>query len=118
MVQTWKQKNKLQHFMDLQRNNNKKQTKEKTMKNEYTKNLTIKNTETNTKWMLYYMGKATDAIRKGESPVRWLCAAVEYGADLKTNYAQAENLEIWENLDFVEIYKKALEQAKQEIEND
>ena len=88
------------------------------MKNEYTKKLNITNTETNTKWMLYYMGKATDAIRKGESPVRWLCAAVEYGADLKTNYTQAENLEIWESLDFVEIYKKALEQAKQEIEND
>ena len=82
------------------------------------KKLNIVNIETNTKWMLYYMGKAADAIRKGESPVRWLCAAVEYGADLKTNYAQAENLEIWENLDFVEIYKKALEQAKQEIEND
>ena len=88
------------------------------MKNEFTKKVNIINIETNTKWMLYYMGKATDAIRKGESPVRWLCAAVEYGADLKTNYTQAENLEIWENLDFVEIYEKALEQAKQEIEND
>ena len=85
---------------------------------EYTKNLTIKNIERSTKNVLYYMSQAAKSLQQGESPVRWLAAAIEYGADLKVDYAKADNLEIYDTLDFTSIYKRALEQARAEVEND
>lgn len=86
--------------------------------NKYVKNLNIKDIERNTKNVLYYMAQAAKAMQKGESPVRWLCSAAEYGADLKVDYAKADHLEIYDTLNFSEIYDKALERARAEAEND
>lgn len=86
--------------------------------NEYTKNLIIKNIERNTENVLYYMAQAAKAVQAGESPVRWLARAAEYGADLKVDYAKADDLEIYDTLDFKQIYADALEKARAEVEKD
>lgn len=88
------------------------------MGNEYAKKYTKKEIEYNTKMILYYMGKLAERLKQGETPVLWAGDIIKYAANLQTYYSRADDLEIWENLDFVEIYEKALEQAKQEIEND
>lgn len=85
---------------------------------EFTKNLTLKNIERNTKNVLYYLAQAAKCMQQGESPVRWLAGAIEYGADLKENYAKADDLEIHDTIDFKKIYTSALEQTREEIEND
>ena len=86
--------------------------------NDFTKNLTIKNIERNTKQVLYYMAQAAKAMQAGESPVRWLAGAIEYGADLKVDYAKADSLDICDTLDFKQVYADALERARTEMEND
>ena len=88
------------------------------MENEYTTKYTKKEIEYNTKMILYYMARLTERLKQGETPVLWVGDIVKYAANLQTYYSRADDLEIWENLDFVEIYEKALEQAKQEFEND
>lgn len=86
--------------------------------NEYTKNLTIKNIERHTESVLYYMAQAAKAIQQGESPVSWLCNATQDAADLKVCYTRADDLDIYDVLDFKSIYKKALGKARAEVEND
>ena len=86
--------------------------------NDFTKNLTIKNIERNTKQVLYYMAQAAKAMQAGESPVRWLACAIEYGADLKVDYAKADNLDVSDTMDFKQVYAEALERARAEMEND
>lgn len=86
--------------------------------NDFTKNLTIKNIERNTKQVLYYMAQAAKAMQEGESPVRWLACAIEYGADLKVDYAKADSLDISDTMDFKQVYADALERARAEMEND
>lgn len=88
------------------------------MENEYAKKYTTERIERTTRWLLYYMGKTAERLQQGETPVLYLGEIVKHAANLQTYYSRADDLEIWENLDFVEIYKKALEQAKQEIKND
>lgn len=88
------------------------------MENEFAKKNTAERIKQATKWLLYYMGKTSERLQQGETPVLYLGEIVKHAANLQTYYSRADDLEIWESLDFVEIYKKALEQAKQEIEKD
>ena len=88
------------------------------MTNEYAKNITTEKIESATKWLLYYMGKTTERLQQGETPVLYQGEIVKHAANLQTYYSRADDLDIWEKLDFAEIYEKALKQAKQEIKND
>lgn len=85
---------------------------------EYQRKSTVDNINRNTKNVLYYMARAAKAMQQGEDPVIWLAQAVNYGADLKVNYAKASDLDIDAIIDFETIYKKALKQARAEVEND
>lgn len=88
------------------------------MENESRKKYTKEHIERNTKWLLYYMGKLAERLKQGETPVLYLGEIVKYASNLQTYYLRADDLDIWEKLDFPEIYEKALEQAKEESEND
>lgn len=86
------------------------------MKNEYAKKNTPERIERATKWLLYYMGKTTERLQQGETPVLYLGEIVKHAANLQTYYSRADDLEIWESLDFVKIYEKALKQIKKDIQ--
>lgn len=86
------------------------------MENEYAKKYTKKEIEYNTKMILYYMGKLAERLKQGETPVLWVGDVMKYAANLQTFYSRAEDLEIWESLNFPEIYESALADAKKEIE--
>lgn len=88
------------------------------MQNEYAKIYTKKEIENNTKMLLCYMARLAERLKKGETPMLWAGDVIKYCANLQTYYSRADDLDIWEELDFGEIYKNALEQAKQELEND
>ena len=85
---------------------------------EYIKNLTIKDIERNTENVLWYLERATNSIKEGKSPVMWIAHAIEYAANLQEKYASADNLEIYDSLDFEKIYNESLESARKEIEQD
>lgn len=71
-----------------------------------------------TKNILYYMSKAAKDLQEGKDPVFWLARAVEKASDLKVDYARADTLDIYDTLDFKQIYTDALENARAEVEND
>lgn len=86
--------------------------------NEYAKKYTKEYIERDTKRLLYYVEKMLDRVKTGETPVLYTGEIIKYTASLQTYYSRADDLEMWESLDFREIYQKALEEAKKELKLD
>lgn len=84
----------------------------------YTKENTIRYIKYNTKDLLYYIEKIKECIKEGESPVVWIGQVANYAAKLEKHYTIADMLDLWDDLDFMQIYKEAKNEAKKEIEND
>ena len=68
--------------------------------NEYAKKNTREDIERATKWLLYYIEKTRDRLQQGETPVLYIGEIVKHTANLQTYYDRADNLDMWEDLDF------------------